>query len=126
MSHEPSDWRQRNKWLWAKTDGRCAYCGTRFASYAEMTDDHVVPRSRGGSHSRTNRLPCCRSCNAVKGPRPVAYLRDALQRRLHGRPAFTAEQMAYLEAAGFTFPAETRFEFYWEKLGYSLDEGANG
>ncbi|WP_245892891.1 hypothetical protein [Devosia naphthalenivorans] len=53
-------------------------------------------------------------------------MRDALQRRLHGRPAFTAEQMAYLEAAGFTFPAETRFEFYWEKLGYSLDEGANG
>lgn len=126
MSREATNWRERHKWLWVKTEGHCAYCGLAFASYAEMTDDHIVPRARGGSNSRENRLPCCKSCNSVKGARSLDYLRDAHQRRIHGRPAFTTEQLQYLADSGFQFPVEDRFLFHWEKLGTSFAEQPNG
>lgn len=42
--------------------GRCAYCGNG----GKMTIDHVVPLSRGGSHSIGNLLPACQPCNFSK------------------------------------------------------------
>lgn len=41
----------------------CAYCGER----CFLTQDHVVPLSRGGRHAIGNLLPACQSCNASKG-----------------------------------------------------------
>lgn len=90
-----------------------------------MTTDHVIPRSRGGSHARANKLPCCNPCNATKGKRPLRYLRDALQRRANNRPTFNAEQLAYLSANGWQFPTEPRLEFYWERIGNTFPEDAD-
>lgn len=90
-----------------------------------MTTDHVIPRSRGGAHTRENRLPCCKACNATKGKRPLRYLRDALQRQAAGRPMFSAEQLAYLRANGWQFPVEPRLEFYWERIGNIFPEDAD-
>lgn len=39
----------------------CQYCGSR----AENVD-HVVPRSRGGTHTWENVVACCRRCNSRK------------------------------------------------------------
>lgn len=47
-------------------ENRCAYCG-RYD--VPMTQDHVVPISRGGSHSAENVVPACKSCNSGKGAR---------------------------------------------------------
>jgi 5-methylcytosine-specific restriction endonuclease McrA len=118
------DWNHRSKWLWEKTDGHCAYCGAQFDTSKGMTTDHLRPRSRGGDNSRANKFPCCVSCNATKGQRPLSYLRDALQRRATGRPAFTTEQVAYLTANGWQFPTEEPFRFYWEHLGNIFPEDA--
>ena len=41
----------------------CAYCGAT----GDMSLDHVVPLSRGGTHEIDNLLPACRSCNSSKG-----------------------------------------------------------
>lgn len=43
----------------------CAYCG----SDADITTDHVMPRSRGGSDAPDNIVWACRSCNSAKGNR---------------------------------------------------------
>lgn len=43
----------------------CAYCGAT----DNMSIDHVVPLSRGGTHDVDNLLPACRSCNSSKGNR---------------------------------------------------------
>ena len=51
--------------------GRCAYCGKKPAA---LTQDHVIPLSRGGSHTPENIVPACRSCNSRKGARPAAKL----------------------------------------------------
>jgi 5-methylcytosine-specific restriction endonuclease McrA len=44
----------------------CQYCGTVMAS-GELTLDHVVPRSRGGSSTWENLVACCHPCNRRKG-----------------------------------------------------------
>lgn len=46
----------------------CAYC---LSSSEELTMDHIVPLSRGGSHTADNVVPACRPCNSKKGPRSI-------------------------------------------------------
>lgn len=45
----------------------CAYCGEG----AELTQDHVVPLSKGGSHTKDNIVPACKPCNGLKGSRDL-------------------------------------------------------
>lgn len=51
----------------ARDGHACQYCGDR----AE-TIDHVVPRSRGGTHTWENVVAACRPCNLRKGSRLLA------------------------------------------------------
>lgn len=43
----------------------CQYCGSR----KHLTIDHVLPRSRGGTHSWDNVVIACMQCNSIKGNR---------------------------------------------------------
>lgn len=53
-----------------RRDGRrCAYCGRK-----ADTIDHVVPRSRGGSHDWVNCVAACRTCNSRKADRLLSEL----------------------------------------------------
>lgn len=49
---------------------RCAYCGKKTVA---LTQDHIVPLSKGGAHNMENIVPACRSCNAKKGNRPLPF-----------------------------------------------------
>ena len=44
----------------------CQYCAEVLPS-GELTLDHVIPRSRGGSSTWENLVACCHSCNRRKG-----------------------------------------------------------
>lgn len=44
---------------------RCQYCGASFTA-AQLTYDHVHPRSRGGKTVWTNIVMACERCNALK------------------------------------------------------------
>ena len=46
----------------------CQYCHRTLPS-AELTLDHVVPRSRAGESNWENLVACCNSCNNRKGNR---------------------------------------------------------
>jgi 5-methylcytosine-specific restriction endonuclease McrA len=48
--------------------GHCAYCGKPFDA---LTQDHVVPLSRGGNHTAANIVPACQSCNSRKNDRTL-------------------------------------------------------
>jgi len=50
---------------------RCYYCGKRCKG--RLTQDHIIPLSKGGSHTLHNVIGACNSCNASKkaGPPPV-------------------------------------------------------
>lgn len=45
---------------------RCAYCGQRNKA---LTQDHVIPLSKGGGTTAQNIVPACLTCNLKKGPR---------------------------------------------------------
>jgi 5-methylcytosine-specific restriction endonuclease McrA len=58
------------QWLEIKAafGGCCAYCGMPCDA---LTQDHIVPLVKGGSHTASNIVPACRSCNARKSAMPV-------------------------------------------------------
>lgn len=43
----------------------CAYCGKEHDAHY-LTNDHIVPRSRGGDHSWMNCVTACKRCNNYK------------------------------------------------------------
>lgn len=52
----------------AAYDHRCAYCGKRAKGH--LTQEHITPLSKGGSHTASNIVPACRSCNSRKHDGP--------------------------------------------------------
>ena len=46
---------------------RCVYCG----EIKPLTMDHIIPLSKGGTHTKNNIVPACRPCNSAKRDRPV-------------------------------------------------------
>lgn len=57
---------------------RCAYCRK---DGVKLTIDHVLPLSKGGTHTPDNVVPACMACNCSKNnrlwPRPEPYVADA-------------------------------------------------
>lgn len=49
----------RDKWT-------CQYCGARYRTH-ELTFDHVIPKSRGGTTTWENICTACQDCNLLKG-----------------------------------------------------------
>ena len=46
----------------------CQYCGNREQT---LTVDHIIPKSRGGSTTRSNVVVACKPCNLSKGNQTV-------------------------------------------------------
>jgi 5-methylcytosine-specific restriction endonuclease McrA len=51
--------------VFARDDWTCQYCG----DHRDLTVDHVIPRSTGGSSEWENIVACCSSCNRRKADR---------------------------------------------------------
>lgn len=53
------------QWLAMKKhyDYRCVYCQKKTIA---LTQDHLTPLSKGGSHTASNIVPACHSCNSRK------------------------------------------------------------
>ncbi len=49
--------------VFARDNWTCQYCGSRH----QLTVDHVIPRSKGGSSEWTNIVAACAPCNRRKG-----------------------------------------------------------
>lgn len=54
------------RWSEVVTRDPCPYCGK-----PSTTEEHVIPRSKGGSSGATNIVGACRSCNHAKGDQPL-------------------------------------------------------
>lgn len=51
----------------------CAYClMPQELLDVDLTIEHVIPISRGGTHTKDNIVPACRSCNSSKGNKLVS------------------------------------------------------
>lgn len=56
--HTEEEWLEKKK----KYDGKCANCGTK----ENITKDHIIPYSKGGSNYIENIQPLCAKCNSKK------------------------------------------------------------
>ena len=66
--HVPRDAHRRKitrRAVFARDGWTCQYCGSR----SNLTVDHVVPRSKGGTSSWENIVASCAPCNRRKGDR---------------------------------------------------------
>jgi 5-methylcytosine-specific restriction endonuclease McrA len=52
----------------------CAYCGEA----KKLGKDHVVPLSRGGTHTKNNIIPACKPCNVKKGDGDPRYYKPLI------------------------------------------------
>ena len=66
--------------IYARDGNRCQYCGKRFPT-SELSLDHIVPRSQGGTSDWTNVVCCCVTCNVRKGGRTPEQARIKLVRK---------------------------------------------
>lgn len=57
--------------IYARDSYRCQYCGSK-CTVAELTYDHVIPRSHGGRTSWENIVSACYACNSRKANRTPA------------------------------------------------------
>ena len=57
--------RQSQWWKNRIAQGKCYYCGASLPA-KELTLDHIVPLVRGGTSTRGNCVPACKSCNNKK------------------------------------------------------------
>jgi 5-methylcytosine-specific restriction endonuclease McrA len=66
--------------IFARDNNQCQFCGKRFAT-AELSLDHVVPRSQGGVSSWENIVCACVTCNVRKGGRTPKQANMSLIRK---------------------------------------------
>ncbi len=57
--------RRSQWWKNRRGAGVCHYCRRRVPA-RELTMDHIVPLVRGGRTTRSNVVPCCKTCNDRK------------------------------------------------------------
>lgn len=59
-----------SKWnMYVRDRFVCQYCAKKIMDKAQLTRDHVIPRSYGGGASWKNCVTCCKKCNLKKGGR---------------------------------------------------------
>lgn len=57
----------------------CHYCGVRLTD-SEITLDHIVPRSKGGSNWISNFVPACLCCNGKRKNKPYRlFVKEVLR-----------------------------------------------
>lgn len=49
-----------------RSKGQCYWC-KKYVGIKKLTQDHVIPLSRGGSHDESNVVAACGPCNSRKG-----------------------------------------------------------
>ena len=81
--------------VFVRDEHRCQYCGATAENL-----DHVVPRSRGGTHSWDNVVAACRRCNSHKEDRLVQEIGFKLARP----PRAPRERIWILLAVGAVHP----------------------
>lgn len=100
--------------IWAKYNGRCAYCGCEIF-LKDMQVDHIKPKRSGGTDDEVNLNPSCRLCNHYKRANTLEEFRSwqlgGLLDRLRKIYIFrVAERYGIVSVNGFTN------QFYFETI----------
>lgn len=85
---ENTKYRKNN--VFTRDDFTCVYCGYKSLIGKNLTIDHVLPRSRGGSSTYKNCVTACKTCNNIKDcyTPEEAGMKMSCQQRSHAVDAF--------------------------------------
>lgn len=60
---------EKQLYVYKKYNFKCIYCGfsgkTDFSNWMQLSLDHILPKSCGGTDTATNLVPACRACNSL-------------------------------------------------------------
>ncbi|MEM6301631.1 MAG: HNH endonuclease [Pseudomonadota bacterium] len=94
-----------NRTLFRRDDHRCLYCGTQHPR-SELTRDHVLPISRGGTDRWENVVAACKRCNWQKDNKTpeeahmpllaVPFRPNSYEWHFLAKERILADQMEYL------------------------------
>ena len=73
----PYNHADNRKYLYGEQGGYCNGCEEHFPPQ-NLTVDHIIPKSKGGTDHISNLQLLCSHCNSVKGDRPHEYLLSCL------------------------------------------------
>jgi len=85
--------------VFARDNWTCQYCGSR----SNLTVDHVIPRSKGGSSSWDNIVASCAPCNRRKGN--TLLRQSGMELR---KPPSTPSPDVFIQVASPTIPVAWR------------------
>jgi 5-methylcytosine-specific restriction endonuclease McrA len=105
--HVPRDVHRRKitrRAVFARDGWRCQYCGAR----TNLTVDHVIPRSKGGTTAWDNIVASCAPCNRRKGD----LLPEAANMRPM-RPPRPPHPQVFVHVASPTIPPAWRQWLQW-------------
>ena len=66
------------KTVYAQGNGKCGICGKPI-KFSDMTIDHKIPLSKGGTNEFSNLQPACLICNMLKGELTTLELDEKLR-----------------------------------------------
>jgi RNA polymerase subunit RPABC4/transcription elongation factor Spt4 len=66
-SEYPPDWNSRRREVYKRDNYTCTHCGAKGGDEGnnELHAHHIVPKSRGGSHSTSNLITLCDQCHSA-------------------------------------------------------------
>lgn len=99
--------------IFRKSNGICWYCGKDI--HTDLTIDHIVPISDGGSDDLSNLVPCCKSCNSAKRNKTLEEYRRYQQKKFG--MVLSKKQIDWLKTKGINVPAPDPYFFWFEKQG---------
>jgi len=70
---ELPEWESIRSRIFARDDYTCTYCGHRGG---KLQCDHIIPVSKGGSHTDDNLTTACGPCNMSKGAKLLSEWRQ--------------------------------------------------
>jgi len=77
---KPYNSTDNKKFLYGEQEGHCKGCGTHF-EMRNLTIDHIIARSVGGTDHLDNLQLLCGNCNSIKGNRGQEYLLAKIEGR---------------------------------------------
>lgn len=123
-SDYPSDWDSRRHDIYERDGYQCQNCGAKGGSHGstELHAHHIVPKSKGGTHKRSNLISLCRDChNAIHGDSqaPTSFRNSSVstQEELYRSLIVILENIS---------DSETKSTDALDRLITQLEEAANG
>ena len=75
----------------------CGYDGRAFPNWLQLTVDHVIPRSCGGTDDDNNKVTACQACNSITSRMKFAPGVEISQALEEKRERVLSRQTAFFE-----------------------------